>query len=113
VQVPSSHPQVPAPQSRGPSQLIVQIASSQSGAATRLMQLVGWQHWAGTQSPATTHPIAFMGVGAAAVVVAATGGITGVASGAGEVHPAVTSTAQQRSASERVRMSIQDDSAAE
>jgi hypothetical protein len=50
-----------------------------------------------------------MGVGAAAVVVAATGVITGAASGAGEVHPAVTSTAQQISASERVRMSIQDD----
>ena len=51
-QVPLTHPRWPAPQSMGPSQLAVQ-ATLQTPLKALLMQLVGWQHWAGTQSEFT------------------------------------------------------------
>jgi hypothetical protein len=49
---PFTHPQLPAPQSIGPSQLIVHSLFSQdnAAAAARFVQLEGWQHFAGTQS---------------------------------------------------------------
>jgi len=46
---PFTHPQLPAPQSIGPSQLIVHIRLHTPLFAL-LVQLVGWQHWAGTHS---------------------------------------------------------------
>jgi hypothetical protein len=48
--VPSTHPQLPAPQSMGPSQLIVQSFALQSGAFALFVQPDGWQQVAGTQS---------------------------------------------------------------
>jgi hypothetical protein len=49
---PFIHPHWPAPQSIGPSQLIVHITLHTLFSAL-LMQLVGWQHSAGTQSSLT------------------------------------------------------------
>jgi hypothetical protein len=50
--VPASHPQLPAPQSSGPSQLMLQAFAVQSGAALFSVHAAGWQHCAGTQSAA-------------------------------------------------------------
>jgi hypothetical protein len=48
--LPFTHPQLPAPQSIGPSQLMVHSLVSQGGANALFIQPEGWQHWAGTQS---------------------------------------------------------------
>jgi len=108
LHVPCTHPQEPAPQSSGPSQLIVHITPSQAGFATRLIQLAGWQHWAGTQSESALQPIAFIGVGAVCTIVSCTVA-GGAASGAGEVHPATARAAQQRRVRQSVCISIPED----
>jgi len=41
LHTPSTHPQLPAPQSSGPSQLAVQAIESQDFCAARFTQLVG------------------------------------------------------------------------
>jgi hypothetical protein len=92
---PSTHPQLPAPQSIGPSQLIVHITPSQDGAAALPVHLVGWQHWAGTQSSAAVQLCA----SADAVVTPGVGAVgAGIAAPAGAdppVHPAIRTAAIQ------------------
>jgi hypothetical protein len=70
-QLPDTHPQRPAPQSIGPSQLIVHI-TLHTLFSVLLIQLEGWQHWAGTQSSSTVQ----LCKGAGTVVT--TGETTGV-----------------------------------
>jgi hypothetical protein len=82
---PFTHPQLPAPQSIGPSQLIVHIRLHTPLFAL-LVQLVGWQHWAGTQSLSVMQICAEAG----AVVTTGTGlgvGDTVTTGGLPEVHP--------------------------
>jgi hypothetical protein len=82
---PFTHPQLPAPQSIGPSQLIVHIRLHTPLFAL-LVQLVGWQHWAGTHSSSVMQ---LCGV-AEAVVTTGTGvwvGDTVTTGGLPEVHP--------------------------
>ncbi len=92
--LPFVHPQLPAPQSSGPSQLMVQRAAVQSGFAACLTHPVGWQHWAGTQSESVVQVCASTGT----VVVGMVGGIVGVTSTTGDegdVQPASRTAAMQ------------------
>jgi len=69
VPVAMSQAHVPWPQSIVPaSHTSVQLTAEQSGALRRWVQLVAWQHCAGTQSLAAAH---VAGGGGAAVVVVA------------------------------------------
>src|SRR5512145_1724353 len=100
---PRTHPQLPAPQSSGPPHIIVHTVPSQDGCATLLMQLVGWQHWAGTQSASAVHCMAFIGVGAVAAGVAGTVTAGGDA-GDDVVQPATRRAMTVRPASRSVVM---------
>jgi hypothetical protein len=63
VHCPFTQPQCPAPQSIGPLHSSVQ-SSVQAPFEEALMQLVGWQHWAGTQSESLVQAvISWVGVG--------------------------------------------------
>ena len=92
---PSTHPQLPAPQSIGPSQLIVHMTLPQGGAVVLPVQLAGWQHWAGTQSSADVQLRESAGLGATSGVGADCVGVA-VPAGAGPVvHPAMRTAAIQ------------------
>jgi hypothetical protein len=54
LHVPFTHPQLPAPQSSGPSQLAVHIRL-QGRFTASAVQRDGWQHSAGTQSVSRVH----------------------------------------------------------
>ena len=84
---PFTHPHLPAPQSIGPSQLSVQN-TLQTSLSDLLMQLVGWQHSAGTQSSSVTQ--SWSGEGGVVIAVVGGRGVgvgDRVPGGAGEVHP--------------------------
>jgi hypothetical protein len=77
-QRPFVHPQLPAPQSRGPSQLWVHMALQTREVC--LTQLLGWQHCAGMQSASLVQACASTG----ATVRVAVGGtvvVTGTTAG--------------------------------
>jgi hypothetical protein len=84
---PLSHPQLPAPQSKGPSQDAVH-KKLHTWIDAWFTQLVGWQHWAGTQSS----PVMQVWLSGGAVVATDVGvaGIVVVFDGEGEgaVQPA-------------------------
>jgi hypothetical protein len=61
LHLPFTHPHRPAPQSMGPWQTSVQ-SRVQTPLFALLMQLVGWQHSAGTQSSALVQACASGGV---------------------------------------------------
>jgi hypothetical protein len=61
LHLPITHPHRPAPQSMGPWQTSVQ-SRVQTPLFTRLMQFVGWQHSAGTQSLSLMHACGSTGV---------------------------------------------------
>jgi hypothetical protein len=90
---PFKHPQLPAPQSIGPSQLIVHITLSQDGAAALPVQLVGWQHWAGTQSSSEVQLRESAGAVVTSGVSAGCAGVVVPAGAEPPVHPAVRITA--------------------
>jgi len=100
------HPQLPAPQSSGPSQLMVHRAFSHAGFTACLTQLVGWQHCAGTQSVSVVQACASTGT----VVTVVAGGIAVVTSATGGgvfcVQPARKTAAMQRRRSIIVFLSI-------
>jgi hypothetical protein len=106
---PFTHPQLPAPQSSGPSQLAVQ-RRLQGRLAARAVQLDGWQHSAGTQSAALVHSATWTGD---AVVTGVTGdnegGTVVVATGPEDsvVHPAKDTAAMQMTRSTIAFGSIQ------
>jgi hypothetical protein len=91
---PFVHPQLPAPQSSGPSQLMVHMISLHTGFAVWLTQLFGWQHSAGTQSASVVQVCASTGT-----IVAVTGGIVVVTGATGGglfcVQPARKTAAMQ------------------
>jgi hypothetical protein len=95
---PFTHPHLPAPQSIGPSQLIVHN-TLQAPLYALLMQLVGWQHSAGTQSSPVVQSCS-PGGGVVTSVVGSGGtgvGVT-VPGGVLEMHPpAMTRPAVKRS----------------
>lgn len=106
--LPFVHPQLPAPQSSGPSQLMVHMTLSQTGFAASRTQLVGWQHCAGTQSASVVQDCASTG----AVVRTVTGGrgvVTAVTGeGVCDVQPAKRTAAMQMTTSASAFLSIQE-----
>jgi hypothetical protein len=105
--LPFVHPQLPAPQSSGPSQLMVQsILHTDLGDAV-LIQLVGWQHWAGTQSTSVVHVWASMGTAVTTTVggMVVVTGVTG--SGVCDVQPARRTAVMQIAISANAFLSIQ------
>ena len=94
---PFTHPQLPAPQSIGPSQLAVH-RRLQGRFAGPAVQLDGWQHSAGTQSASLMHSETCTGDAVVAGVVCdnETGTVV-VPTGSGEcvVHPATVIAAMQ------------------
>jgi len=93
---PEAHAQLPAPQSSGPLQTAEHMTPAQSGASVFSVQLVAWQHCAGTQSSSVLQiPASGAGVAVTSVVADTVGSGVGaevwVAVVAGEgvpVHPA-------------------------
>ena len=97
LHLPFTHPQLPAPQSIGPSQLAVH-SRLQTRFAGPAMQLDGWQHSAGTQSASLMHSATCTGDAVAAGVAGDNEtGTVGVPTGSGEcvVHPATAIAAMQ------------------
>jgi len=84
---PFTHPHLPAPQSMGPSQTFVHNRV-QTPLFTVLMQLVGWQHSAGTQSSSAVQSWSVYGGVVIAVVWSGGVGVgETVPGGEPEVHP--------------------------
>ena len=63
--------------------------------AGRLVQLVGWQHWAGTQSSFVVHTCSPGGVAGTEVATPDDVGAGVAAEGEPEVHPAAATVAMQ------------------
>jgi hypothetical protein len=86
---PFTHPHLPAPQSIGPWQTSVH-SRVQTPLFALLIQLVGWQHSAGTQSSSVMHTCDSGDVVTMVVIVVESGevGVGGtVTGGVFEVHP--------------------------
>ncbi len=101
--LPFIHPQVPAPQSSGPSQDAVHMRLHTVMDAG-FTQLVGWQHWAGTHSAGveqvwlSTGTIVVVGVGVQQLWLS---------TGEGAVHPARRMATMQITRSMSTDLSMQ------
>jgi hypothetical protein len=87
VHAPFTHPQLPAPQSSGPSQPLVHIRL-QGRFTASAVQRDGWQHSAGTQSASLVHSAGGTGGDAAIAGIVGDTEVFPPGSGGWVVHPA-------------------------
>jgi len=104
LHIPSMQPQLPAPQSRGPWHTCVHIRV-QTLLNLLFMQLVGWQHWAGTQSASVAQRRVSSGVAVGTGVVMDAAGVSFPVVVGVPVQPAPITSAK-RIARAKIRKSI-------